>query len=170
MSFCATFKRGVSMHSNNHAGISLAAMTHLGASMPNLSHALDTHYPWQSEEVLTGGRFVFEDGSLPVPTGPGLGIELDRAALAVLHANYLACGLPVVTTRVPLLMELVQDCPAVRICPETAGEYEAALDALASGEDRSDLSETARMFSDTRFNCGQEAQRLADLYRRILVE
>jgi glucarate dehydratase len=90
---CRTFRRGLSMHSNSHLGISLAAMTHLAAAVPNLTYAVDTHYPWQSEEVLVGGRLRIEDGSLPVPTGPGLGIELDRAALAALHANYLACGL-----------------------------------------------------------------------------
>jgi glucarate dehydratase len=90
---CRTFGRGLSMHSNSHAGISLAAMTHLAAAVPNLTYACDTHYPWQSEEVLVGGRFKFADGSLPVSCEPGLGIELDRAALARLHANYLRCGL-----------------------------------------------------------------------------
>ncbi|MGC8779752.1 MAG: glucarate dehydratase family protein [Anaerolineae bacterium] len=90
---CATFGRGHSMHSNSHIGISLAAMTHLAAAVPNLTYACDTHYPWQSEEVLVGGRFKFEDGALPVPREPGLGIELDRAALARLHENYLRCGL-----------------------------------------------------------------------------
>jgi glucarate dehydratase len=90
---CQTFGRGLSMHSNSHVGISLAAMTHLAAAVPNLAYACDTHYPWQSEEVLVGGRFKFEDGSLPVSREPGLGIELDRAALAKLHANYLRCGL-----------------------------------------------------------------------------
>ncbi len=90
---CRTFGRGLSMHSNSHLGISLAAMTHLAAAIPTLTYACDTHYPWQSEEVLVGGRFVFEDGSLAVPKGPGLGIELDREALAALHENYKACGL-----------------------------------------------------------------------------
>jgi glucarate dehydratase len=90
---CQAFGRGLSMHSNSHAGISLAAMTHLAAALPNLTYACDTHYPWQSEDVLLGGRLQFEDGALPVPCGPGLGIELDRHALAALHANYLACGL-----------------------------------------------------------------------------
>lgn len=90
---CATFGRGLSMHSNSHIGISLAAMTHLAAAVPNLTYACDTHYPWQSEEVLVGGRFRFEDGALAVPREPGLGIELDRAALAKLHENYLRCGL-----------------------------------------------------------------------------
>ena len=53
--FCRAFGRGLSMHSNSHVGISLAAMTHLGAVMPNLSYACDTHYPWQTEEILTQG-------------------------------------------------------------------------------------------------------------------
>ncbi len=89
---CRTFGRGVSMHSNNHAGISLAAMTHLGAAMPNLSHALDTHYPWQCEEIIVGGRFVFDEGSIVLPTGSGLGVELDRAALGRAHDTYKRCG------------------------------------------------------------------------------
>ncbi|HEY3757636.1 MAG TPA: enolase C-terminal domain-like protein [Opitutaceae bacterium] len=90
---CRIFGRGVSMHSNNHAGISLAAMVHAGAAMPNLRYALDTHYPWQSEEIIQGGRLAFENGSVRLPSGPGLGVELDRAALAKAHAHYLRCGL-----------------------------------------------------------------------------
>jgi glucarate dehydratase len=90
---CATFGRDLSMHSNSHLGISLAAMTHLGAAIPNLKYALDTHYPWQSDEIIVGGRFKFEEGSVAVPTGAGLGVELDRKALAELHKNYLRCGL-----------------------------------------------------------------------------
>jgi glucarate dehydratase len=90
---CETFSRDLSMHSNSHLGISLAAMVHLGAALPNLRNALDTHYPWQSDEVIVGGRLKFEDGSVQVPEGPGLGVELDRVALAALHQNYLDCGL-----------------------------------------------------------------------------
>jgi glucarate dehydratase len=81
------------MHSNSHLGISLAAMVHLGAALPNLRYALDTHYPWQSDEVIIGGRLKFEDGAVKVPEGPGLGVELDREALAALHQNYIDCGL-----------------------------------------------------------------------------
>lgn len=92
---CQTFGRDLSMHSNSHLGISLAAMVHLGAALPNLKYALDTHYPWQSEEVVVGGRLQFEDGSVQVPEGPGLGVELDRKALAQLHQNYIDCGLTV---------------------------------------------------------------------------
>jgi glucarate dehydratase len=90
---CDTFGRGLSMHSNSHLGISLAAMLHLGAALPRLPYALDTHYPWQSDEVITGGRFRFDEGAVTVPREPGLGVELDREALARLHQNYLNCGL-----------------------------------------------------------------------------
>ena len=81
------------MHSNSHVGISLAAMTHLAAAVPNLTYAVDTHYPWQSEDVIVGGRFQFEEGALKIPNAPGLGVELDREALQRLHERYLACGL-----------------------------------------------------------------------------
>ena len=90
---CRTFNRGLSMHSNSHVGISLAAMTHLAAAVPNLTYACDTHYPWQSEEVIAGGRMLFDDGDIIVTNEPGLGIELDREMLAHLHAQYRACGL-----------------------------------------------------------------------------
>ena len=90
---CRIFSRGVSMHSNNHGGISLAAMTHLGAAMPNLSYALDTHYPWQWEDIIVGGRMKIEGGCVTLPKGAGLGVELDRAALARAADNYRRCGL-----------------------------------------------------------------------------
>lgn len=90
---CDTFGRSLSMHSNSHLGISLTAMTHLGAALPNLTYALDTHYPWQSEEIIVGGRIKFEEGAVQVNDEPGLGITLDKAALAKLHDNFLKCGL-----------------------------------------------------------------------------
>jgi glucarate dehydratase len=90
---CETFGLGLSMHSNSHLGISLAAMVHLGAALREVPYALDTHYPWQSDEIITSGRFKFEEGSVAVPQEPGLGVELDRDALAKLHQNYLDCGL-----------------------------------------------------------------------------
>jgi glucarate dehydratase len=90
---CRTWGIGLSMHSNSHLGISLAAMTHLAAAVPNLTYACDTHYPWQWEEVIVGGKLQFEDGALAVPAGPGLGVELDHAELERMHQQYLASGL-----------------------------------------------------------------------------
>lgn len=90
---CELHDLGISMHSNSHLGISLLAMTHLAACVPNLSYACDTHYPWQEEEVIVGGRVPIEGGAVAVPRKPGLGVELDRQALARLHAQYLECGI-----------------------------------------------------------------------------
>jgi glucarate dehydratase len=89
---CRLWDLGMSMHSNSHLGISLMAMTHVAASVPNLTYACDTHYPWQEEEVVEGGRIRFDNGSVRVPTTPGLGVTLDRAKLAELHDQYLRCG------------------------------------------------------------------------------
>ncbi|WP_415940941.1 glucarate dehydratase family protein [Streptomyces sp. 067-1] len=85
---CRTFGVGVSMHSNTHLGISLAAMTHVAATVPNLHHACDSHYPWQSEDVLTE-RLTFDGGRVTVSDAPGLGVELDRDRLAFLHRRWL---------------------------------------------------------------------------------
>ena len=87
------FGWGISMHSNSHLGISLAAMTHVGATLPNLAYACDTHYPWQVDEVIAGGKLPIVDGCVRVPEGPGLGVTLDREALARLHQCYVDCGI-----------------------------------------------------------------------------
>jgi glucarate dehydratase len=90
---CNTFDLGVSMHSNSHLGISLMAMSHLAAAVPNLTYACDTHYPWQDDEVIKGGKIPIENGCVTLTDAPGLGVELDRDALAVLHERYLRCGI-----------------------------------------------------------------------------
>lgn len=90
---CGTFGLGVSMHSNSHLGISLAAMVHVAAAVPQLTHACDTHYPWQTDEVILGGKLQIIDGQVAVPNGPGLGVDIDREALGRLHEQYLRCGL-----------------------------------------------------------------------------
>ena len=80
------------MHSNSHLGISLMAMTHAAAAIEHLSYACDTHYPWQEEEVISGGKIKFENGGVRLPDKPGLGVELDRDALKELARNYETCG------------------------------------------------------------------------------
>jgi glucarate dehydratase len=90
---CDTFGLGLSMHSNSHLGISLAAMVHLASATPNLTYACDTHWPWKTEEVVKPGVLRFVDGSVPVPSGPGLGVEIDESSLAELHEQYVRCGI-----------------------------------------------------------------------------
>ena len=90
---CENFGLGLSMHSNSHLGISLAAMVHLAAATPNLSYACDTHWPWKTEEVVKPGTIEFVDGSVPVPTTAGLGVQIDEDQLGALHEQYLRCGI-----------------------------------------------------------------------------
>lgn len=90
---CETFGLGLSMHSNSHLGISLAAMVHLAGATPNLTYACDTHWPWKTEDVVKDGALAFVDGSVPVPTRPGLGVEIDEDSLAALHEQYMTCGI-----------------------------------------------------------------------------
>lgn len=92
---CATWGMRLSMHSNSHLGISLAAMTHLASATINLDYACDTHWPWKlhEEDVVIDGALRWADGGVMVPTAPGLGVELDREKLARLHKQYLECGL-----------------------------------------------------------------------------
>lgn len=86
---CDTWGLSLSMHSNSHLGVSLAAMTHLAATVPTIAYACDTHWPWQTEDVVVGEPLPIVDGAIEVPDAPGLGVELDRDALATLHVRWL---------------------------------------------------------------------------------
>jgi glucarate dehydratase len=88
----AAFDVGVSMHSNSHLGISLAAMAHVATATPHLTHACDTHWPWRDTDIVTGDILAFDDGAITVPDTPGLGVDLDPDALARAHEDYLRCG------------------------------------------------------------------------------
>ena len=81
---CEVLGLGMSMHSNNHLGVSLMTMAHAAAVCPALTYACDTHYPWQTEidEVVVGGRIKFDEGSVVIPDKPGLGVELDYDQVA----------------------------------------------------------------------------------------
>lgn len=89
---CRAVGFGMSMHSNSHLGISLAAMTHAAAAT-EISYACDTHYPWgASDDIIQPGPLRFDQGQVMVPDGPGLGVELNRAAVDRLHRAYLQLG------------------------------------------------------------------------------
>jgi glucarate dehydratase len=85
----------LSQHSNNHTGVSMAAMIHLAALIPELTVASDTHYPWlvDGADIITGGKLPLSGGRMKVPAGPGLGVELDRDRLARAAEVYQKCGM-----------------------------------------------------------------------------
>ena len=71
------------------------AMSHVAASVPNLTYACDTHYPWQEEdeEVIKGGKLPIRNGCVKLTKAPGLGVELDHEQVRKLRELYLSCGI-----------------------------------------------------------------------------
>jgi glucarate dehydratase len=63
--------------------------THVGAAAPGEITALDTHWIWQDGQRLTREPFPIRDGAIAVPSTPGLGVELDRDALAAAHELFV---------------------------------------------------------------------------------
>lgn len=93
--FADTVGWALSQHSNNHGGLTMAAMIHLGAVVPQLTYASDTHYVWLPEgaDILVGPNLEIKEGCMTVPSGPGLGVDLDRSKLEVAHDRYLRSGM-----------------------------------------------------------------------------
>jgi glucarate dehydratase len=89
---CETFQLGTAVHSSGELGIQLATMLHLGAVLPNLTFAADAHYHHLTDDVIAGGKLVYEGGSIAVPKGPGLGVRLDRDKLARYHEEFTRLG------------------------------------------------------------------------------
>lgn len=77
-----TFQFSAAVHSSGELGVQLASMLHLGAALPNLNFAADAHYHHLTDDILVGGLLPYEYGAIAVPTGPGLGVEVDRDKLA----------------------------------------------------------------------------------------
>ena len=80
-------------HSNNHFDISLAMFTHVGAAAPGKVTAIDTHWIWQDGQALTMAPLQIRGGKIDISERPGLGIEIDRTALANANALYKKHGL-----------------------------------------------------------------------------
>jgi glucarate dehydratase len=90
-----TLDWGFGQHSNNHGGITMAAMITLGAVVPQLTYAGDTHYIWlpEGDDIIAGPNLPIKGGMMDVPRGPGLGVELDHAKLAIAHERYVKSGM-----------------------------------------------------------------------------
>lgn len=85
---CETFSLGMSLHSGAELGISTAANIHLAASTPQIYFAIDSHYHHLVDDVIKGGKMAYAGGRMAVPSGPGLGVELDEDKLAVYEERH----------------------------------------------------------------------------------
>ena len=91
--FCREWGLTWGSHSNNHFDISLAMFTHVAAAAPGNVTAIDTHWIWQDGQRLTREPLQIVDGRIEVPTGPGLGVEVDMERIEQANALYTTMGL-----------------------------------------------------------------------------
>lgn len=89
---CRTFNLGVAMHSGAEFGIELAAMLHTASTIPEMTFAGDAHYHYLTDDIIVGGLMRYHDGCLAVPTGPGLGVQLDEEKMAKYERYYEKVG------------------------------------------------------------------------------
>jgi glucarate dehydratase len=75
----------IALHSQGELGISMAAQLHLAATLPGLTHAADAHYHHLTDDIIEGGKLPHQQGGMQVPSGPGLGVRLDRDKLMKYH-------------------------------------------------------------------------------------
>ncbi len=73
-------------------GIATAAYLHVAAATPYLERPSQSLLRWTADDVVAGGPFAPEGGVVAVPTGPGLGVELDESALARCVERYAREG------------------------------------------------------------------------------
>ena len=69
-----------------------AAYLHVVAAMPHITEPSQSLFRWQIGDVIVDGPFRQTNNVIRVPEGPGLGVELDREALARWHRHYTEHG------------------------------------------------------------------------------
>lgn len=88
---CAEMGVGVWFHSPD-TGVMNAAYLQVAAAVESLSAPSQTLLRWHMDDVIVGGPFSPEGNFVEVPTGPGLGVELDPASLARCHRRFVDDG------------------------------------------------------------------------------
>ncbi|OLT09231.1 hypothetical protein BJF90_44540 [Pseudonocardia sp. CNS-004] len=83
--------RDVGVHSSMETAISQSAQLQMAACVPNLPYASDSHYLYLRADV-GGDPLPIVDGRMRVPTGPGLGVDVDPAQLTALHESWQETG------------------------------------------------------------------------------
>lgn len=66
------------IHSNVELGVATAALIHLAASFVNCTYANQTEYQFARHGDVLASPLDLSSGSVKVPVGPGLGIEVDE--------------------------------------------------------------------------------------------
>ena len=90
---CEMFQINLNYHSAGELGIATAAYLHMAAATPSLPHALDTHATELAGDIVKPGVIGLNaHGTMVVPQGPGLGVEIDEELFAVAAEAHLRGG------------------------------------------------------------------------------
>ena len=82
MTRAAALSRRFWLRARWELGVSWAAMCHLGIARPELDRPAQALIDWVEDDLITGEPWLVRDGGVCPPELPGLGVELDRPALA----------------------------------------------------------------------------------------
>ena len=82
----------VNKHTHGELGISAAANQHVLLTLPRINDGNQQTAQMMKDDVLTRPIPITGGPAWGIPTGPGLGIEVDEEKVAKYHANYLAQG------------------------------------------------------------------------------
>jgi L-alanine-DL-glutamate epimerase-like enolase superfamily enzyme len=86
---CESVGIPVTLHSGAELALSQSAYIQLAASIPNMNIAIDTERAYLGGDISPNPP-VLKDGRFAVPEGPGLGVEIDEAALAKYRVDGIA--------------------------------------------------------------------------------
>jgi glucarate dehydratase len=74
------------------AGVMTAAYLHLTAAEPSMIRPHQSLFRFTADVVIEQGHYSPRGGVLAIPDGPGLGVSIDRVALARLHERFRTEG------------------------------------------------------------------------------
>jgi glucarate dehydratase len=77
---CEAAGWSMNLHSGGELGLSTAAHLHVAAATPQIGYAIDTVYYLFADDIIAQ-PLTISVGTLPVPTGPGLGVEPELTKL-----------------------------------------------------------------------------------------
>ncbi len=88
---CETMAIGFWCYSGD-AGIASAAYLHVVAATQWIHEPSQSLFRWQIDDVIEEGPFKPKNNVIPVPEGPGLGVNLSRKGLKRCHERFLQDG------------------------------------------------------------------------------
>jgi L-alanine-DL-glutamate epimerase-like enolase superfamily enzyme len=77
-------------HSLGELGVAMYAGAQLMATCSNALHANQSYASFLADDIIEGvDALTYHSGRLAVPTGPGIGVALDRQKLERFKENYI---------------------------------------------------------------------------------